>query len=420
VGELLTMSEKELRRLEVLGGLEKGLIKPEEAAAQLSLSSRQVRGLLARLKGEGPKGPISKKRGKKGNHRHQEEFKEKILSVVKTYYSDFGPTFAAEKLSEEHDLKVGVETLRQWMKESGIWIARKAKEPILHPTRARRKKFGEMIQIDGSLHAWFEGRAEPCALIVFIDDAMSRLTALQFREREDLEGYFQTLEMHIKEYGLPRALYSDRFSVFKVNHGARAEERRTQFKRALDELSIELICARSPQAKGRVERANGTLQDRLVKELRLRGISTMEEANRYLPEFVKAYNRKFEKSPMDATNAHRKPREGLIVSQILCRKETRKLTKDLTFQYASTIYQTLGIEEPRRAVGKEVEISSRGVTIRVTLNGKEIRYRRCDELVEEVPVLDRKELLTWKVRGDGAPSKDHPWRGQRRSVGLSL
>lgn len=313
-----------------------------------------------------------------------------------------------------HDLKVGVETLRQWMIQGRIWISRKSKKPVLHPTRARRKKFGELIQVDGSHHAWFEDRANPCTLIVFIDDATSRLTALKFRKGEDLEGYLQTLEEHVNGYGLPCALYSDRFSVFKVNHGAKAEEHKTQFKRALDELGIELICARSPQAKGRVERANGTLQDRLVKELRLRGINTIEEANLYLPEYVKDYNERFKKPPVNEEEAHRRPREGLTIGQVLCRKETRKLTKDLTFQYANTYYKVLGIEEPRRAMGKRIEIYDTRVGMRVILEGKELKYMRCDELTEEVTEMNRKELMTWEPRKKRIPPNEHPWRGLTR------
>lgn len=410
----MTMSEKELGRLDVLTKLGEGLIRPKEAAMRMHISTRQLRNLQSNFKRSGPKGLISKKRGKKGNHEHLDDFRKMALELVMKNYLDFGPTLAAEKLFEIHGLKIGVETLRQWMIESGIWILKKSKKHVLHPLRARRKRFGELIQIDGSHHAWFEDRGVFCTLLVFVDDATSEITALQFRKSEDLVGYFQALEQHVNKYGIPLALYSDRFSVFIVSHGVKAGEHKTQFKKALDELGIELICARSPQAKGRVERANGTLQNRLVKELRLRNISTIEEANLFAPEYLMMHNARFKKPPAAKEDAHRPLREGLDLDLVLCKKETRKLTKDLTFQYANVFYKVLGIKETRRAVGKRVEIYDTKKGLFVMLDGNKLKWARCDELIEAVPEMDSKDLVSWEPKNKLPPAKNHPWRGRTR------
>ena len=221
------------------------------------------------------------------------------------YYADFGPTLAAEKLGERHDLRVSRETLRGWMRQAGIWLPRAERKRIQQP-RHRREHFGELIQIDGSEHRWFEDRAAPCTLLVFIDDATSRLMELRFVPSESTFAYFEALKSYLQRHGRPVAFYSDKHSIFRVSkEDAASGDGMTQFGRALSELNIEILCANTSQAKGRVERAHHTLQDRLVKELRLAGISTIEAANAFLPAFVQTYNGRFAKPPARDRDLHR-------------------------------------------------------------------------------------------------------------------
>lgn len=224
-----------------------------------------------------------KARGRASNNRIDPATQEYAIALVKERYVDFGPTFAAEKLAEDHDVKVSRETLRKWMQDAGIWLSRKQRRTF-HQRRLRRECLGELIQIDGSDHRWFEDRGGRCTLLVFIDDATSTLMQLRFVKSESTFTYFEALELYLAAHGRPVAFYSDKHAVFRVsNQSAKSGHGITQFGRALNELNVEILCANSSQAKGRVERANRTLQDRLVKELRLAGISDMEAAMRFCP-----------------------------------------------------------------------------------------------------------------------------------------
>ena len=239
-------------------------------------------------------------------------------------YFGFRPTFMTEKLEELHQIKISRETTRQIMIESGVWMAKNKKSPVIHQQRERRHCCGELVQIDGSPHAWFEDRGEPCTLLVYIDDATGR-TYGKFAEAETTAAYMIATREYIKKYGRPLAFYSDKYSVFRINiPGSTRKESLTQFGRALKELEIKLIYANSPQAKGRVERANQTLQDRLVKELRLRNISTIEEGNRYLEEFFCKHNEKFMMNPKKEIDLHQAALPDDALDKILCMKEYRK------------------------------------------------------------------------------------------------
>lgn len=252
---------------------------------------------------------------------------------IKQYYVDFGPTLAAEKLRENHEIKLCVETVRCLMISADIWVPRHKKLKRSYQPRYRRDRFGELIQIDGSFHDWFEGRGPKCTLLVYIDDATSMLTSLYFAPRESTHTYFLATQQHLEVYGKPTAFYSDKFGVFKVNNKSSQDKIFTQFGRGLYELNIDLICANTCQAKGRVERANKTLQDRLVKELRLRNISTIEEANQFMPDFMKDYNNRFAKAPLLPGDSHRalQPYENLRDS--LCFKQERTVSNNLTIQH---------------------------------------------------------------------------------------
>ncbi len=287
IKETVTMSHKELDRLHIIQESLNRHITQEQAAARIGISIRQVKRLVQRYRNEGPSGLVSRRRGKRPNNSFSTEFRATVISLLKGRYADFGPTLACEKLREIHGLCLSIETLRKWMVEEGIWRERRRKFARIYQRRMRRPSYGELIQIDGSPHDWFEGRGPKCTLIVFIDDATSALMALRFAPAETTRAYMETLRGYLNDHGVPLALYSDRHSIFRVNNPEREGEL-TQFTRAIKTLGIEPIHANSPQAKGRVERANQTLQDRLVKEMRLQGISDIETANAWLPTFIEA------------------------------------------------------------------------------------------------------------------------------------
>jgi transposase len=328
------MSARELNRVEVLSQVSQGRMTATNAANVLGLSRRQVHRLLRKFHANGPAAIRHKARGRASNNRIDPAVREFAVTLVKENYIDFGPTFAAEKLEEDHGLKVSRETLRKWMQDAGIWLSRKQRRQF-HQPRLRRERYGELIQIDGSDHHWFEDRGPACTLLVFIDDATSTLMHLEFVTSESTFSYFGALEAYLHEHGRPVAFYSDKHTVFRVaQQGAKSGHGMTQFGRALNELNIEILCANSSQAKGRVERANRTLQDRLVKELRLAGISDMEAANAFLPTFMERYNAKFAKTPRRPDNLHRPLNTELgRLADVLCWRDERYVGNQLAFSY---------------------------------------------------------------------------------------
>ena len=263
----------------------------------LALSTRQVHRLLRRLSRGGARRSAHKARGRPSNNRIRDEVRDQALALVRTHYADFGPTLAAEMLAQRHELKVSRETLRGWMTDAGLWLSRKQRRSF-HQPRLRREALGELVQIDGSEHRWFEDRAEPCTLLVFIDDASGRLMQLRFVTSESAFAYFEALQGYLEAHGCPVAFYSDKHSVFRVaRKDAKGGQGMTQFGRALAELNIEILCANSSQAKGRVERVNRTLQDRLVKELRMAGISDTRGRQRVPAGLHRALQRPLRRRP---------------------------------------------------------------------------------------------------------------------------
>lgn len=266
------MSERELQRVEVLSAVLTGRQTITRAACLLGLSRRQAHRLVKAYRADGASAVCHKARGRRSNRALSDGLRDFALSYVREKYSDFGPTLAAEMLQKHHQITVSRETLRTWMKDAGLWLSRRHRR-ALHPPRLRREHLGELVQIDGSGHRWFEDRAGPCTLLVFIDDATGRLMQLRFVKSESAFSYFEALDGYLSLHGRPLAFYSDKHAVFRVaKTEAKGGQGTTQFGRALGELGIEILCANSSQAKGRVERANRTLQDRLVKELRLSSI----------------------------------------------------------------------------------------------------------------------------------------------------
>jgi hypothetical protein len=328
------MSERDLQRIQVLSEVTNRRRTIASAAVVLALSTRQVRRLLKAYRLGGGSAIAHKARGRPSNNRLADELRDRAVQLVRSAYADFGPTLAAEMLAQKHGLKASRETLRGWMIEAGLWLSRQQRRRF-HQPRLRREALGELVQIDGSEHRWFEDRADPCTLLVFIDDATGRLMQLRFVPAESAFTYFEALQGYLETHGCPVAFYSDRHSIFRVGRkDAKGGQGMTQFGRALAELNIAILCASSSQAKGRVERANRTLQDRLVKELRLAEISSIEAGNAFLPGFMARFNARFAVTPARPDDRHRPlnlPPERLRT--ILCRKEQRHVGQQLTLSY---------------------------------------------------------------------------------------
>lgn len=303
--ERITMTMRELDRYKVIQDVADGMLKPWRAAERLGLTTRQIRRLVGRLRDLGAPGLVSGRRSKPSNNRLDAVTADRAISIIRERYADFGPTLACEKLYECHGIRLAKETVRGLMTAAGLWVPRRQRPPKVYQLRARRACLGELIQIDGSEHAWFEDRAPQCTLLVYVDDATSRLMTLHFTATESTFSYFEATRAYIERHGKPGAFYSDKASVFRSTTASKTGTSVTHFGRAMYELNIDAFCANSSPAKGRVERAHLTLQDRLVKELRLRGISTVAEANAWAPSFIAAYNARFAKPPKSDFDAHR-------------------------------------------------------------------------------------------------------------------
>ena len=334
------MSTVERERSHLVRQTQEKRLSQRQASERLGIGVRQFKRLVHSWKRQGDAGLVSRQRGRASNNRLAPRERERIAALLRDKYPDFGPTLAVEKLHEREGIVVSAETVRQMQIDMDLWRPKKRRQKRVFQLRERRPRFGELIQIDGSPHAWFEDRGPRCTLIVFIDDATNRLTALRFAPSETTRAYLEALRSHVLAHGSPLAFYSDRHGIFRVNaKDAASGDGKTEFGRVAERLAIEPIHALTPQAKGRVERANQTLQDRLVKEMRLRGIATMAEAEAYLPEFMVAWNRKFAVDPRDAASAHR-PWAGSAadLDAVLARREERVLSKALTFRAGGSMY----------------------------------------------------------------------------------
>jgi len=328
------MDERELHRIGVLSEIQTGNRTVASGAAVLGLTARHVRRLLDRYEQFGASSLAHGLRNRPSNRRRTMVDREQALALVREHYAGYGPTLASEKLLERHGLNVPRETLRSWMRDAGLWLTRRQRRTF-HQSRARREHFGELVQIDGSEHRWFGPDHPACTLLVFIDDSTSRLMQLQFVPSESTDSYFGVLEGYLTTHGCPVAFYSDKHTVFRIaKPDAIGGQGMTQFGRALAELNIEILCANSSQAKGRVERANRTLQDRLVKELQLEGIATLAEANAHLPGFIERFNEKFSKPPARPGDLHRPLKVTLSrLRDILCRREMRYVGQQLQLSW---------------------------------------------------------------------------------------
>ena len=407
------MSVKELSRLEVMQRLSKKQMSQKEAGQILSVSTRQIKRLLKAYCRQGAAGLVSKQRGRTSNNCLSAEIKRQALDLLKRKYQGFGPTLAHEKLVEKEKFQLSKETVRKLMIEEGLWKARKAKKVVVHQLRERRACFGELVQIDGSPHDWFEGRAAACVLLVFIDDATGKLLQLRFVDCESFLTYAQAAEGYFRQYGKPVAFYNDKHGIFRVNQrSVGTGDAITQFGRAMQELDIQIICANTPQAKGRVERVIQTLQDRLPKEMRLQGIASREAGNAYLPEFIQDFNPRFGEEPRSTVDAHRplNPKEDL--AHILTWQETRSLSKNLTLQFQNTVYQ-IQTDRPTYALrNAQVTVCvNANDEISIVYKNQALSYSLYQPQTKQAQVVLAKDLdLTLSQHTPTKPAPDHPWR----------
>lgn len=418
--EHFKMSVKEINRLPVIKRLAAKEIRVKTAAGTLGLSVRQILRIKKRYVKEGVSGLVHQSRGRAGNRKIPEKEITRIMDIMKTTYQDFGPTLAHEKLRENHGVQLSRETLRRAMIGTNLWKPKRKHLFKVFQMRVRRSRYGELVQADGSPHAWFENRGEECTLLVFIDDATGKLMHLQFVERETLNAYFQAMYAYITKYGRPHALYVDKHSIFKTTRfasGIRSIDdslNETQFTRAMRELAIEVICANTPQAKGRVEKVNCTLQDRLVKEMRLLGIKNMAEGNRFLPAFMTKFNQRFSVIPKEKENAHRPVLVSENLQEILIKKEVRILSKNLTFQKDNQLFQ---VDEKRPAYALRhapVEIRTDWDNqMTVYYKGKKLSCQTFEKH-PETKAVNGKELTEMlrhvTKRPVVIPAENHPWR----------
>ncbi len=420
--ESVAFSPKELRRLQCMQSLAAGPLTQAQAALTLNTSERHVRRLFKRFREQGPAGVISGHRGKPSPNRFADALRAKALDLIRARYCDFGPTFAAEKLREQHGVNMSTESVRQLMIGAQLW-QRKTRKRRAHPSRQRRPRFGELIQIDGSPHDWFEDRGPRCTLIVFIDDATSKLLGLRFAPAETTWAYFDVARATIERFGRPLAYYSDKHGIFRINDSkTETQERYTQFGRAMRQLDIELICANSPQAKGRVERANRTLQNRLLKELRLRGISNIQDANAFLAEFTADYNRRFSVEPRTPEDAHR-PCEGIDLEHVFSIHTAHRVSKNLIVQHENARYHITQPNRARRLQHAEVTAcTNRAGNVTLRHQGNMLQFERLPDIERNGQVADRKAVaahLDAVTRKSHKPAANHPWSHYQRQPGAS-
>lgn len=408
---VLKVTNEELRKLKVIEEVIEKRMKQRKAAKLLDLSVRQVIRLVKRVRRNGVQGLMHQLRGKASNHRHQDKYREKVIALCRRKYEGFGPTLAQEKLEELDGLYVNRETLRQWMLFEGLWeLSRKGTKH--RQWRERKECFGEMIQVDGSHHDWLEGRGPKLVLMGYIDDATSEVFAWFY----DYEGTLPAMDSfysYVQQYGLPHSIYIDRLKAYQSSGKLSLEEelagkthKKSQFERALEELGVEVIHAQSPQAKGRVERLFRTFQDRLIKEMRLAGIKTKEEANQFLNRYLPKYNQRFCVKARSQTNLHRSAPQNHELKHILSIQEKRAVRNDNTIRHDNKFYQLLGRWNGRKP--KEVMVEERpDGKLYITDKGKVLRYRAIEEPLRQARV---KQKVLKRPKVIAIPAPNHPWR----------
>jgi transposase len=411
--ETILMNRRERHRLEMFSRVRRGEITLVKASELLGVSYRQAKRCFGRYREEGDKGLVHRLRGQPSNRQADARQKRRILSLYEKKYSDYGPTLAVECMNEDDGVTLPVETLRQWLLAAGLWRKCRKRRPY-RQRRARREYFGELVQMDGSHHDWFEGRREWAVLMVLIDDATSDVFAW-FSEGETTIAAMEAFRGYVSRYGLPRALYVDRDSIYRCDREATitenlaGKEPTTQFGRAMEELDVKVIMAHSPQAKGRVERVNGTLQDRLVKALRRAKISDLHSANRFLQEkFLLAFNRRFAKKAAKPGDLHHRVPRGLDLARVLSIRETRVVQNDWTLRFENRWFQLAATHHKLALAGREVTVLQRlDGRLELLYRGRELSYRELP-----APPQRQQEVGEVAIRSNQGqrPAADHPWR----------
>jgi len=409
--DIIMINSKELRRLHIVKMYLEKKIKQKEATDLLELSTRQIRRIASKIKAEGNKAVVHKLKGKPSNRSKPAILKEKVLDLYESKYHDFGPTLAQEKLAQIDNIKIGKETLRSWLVSTGLH--RKKRKPRPHRMyRERKNNFGQMVQIDGSEHHWFEDRGPKCSFMGYIDDATNTVYG-RFYTHEGTIPAMDSFSCYAAKYGLPVSVYIDRHITYRSTAKPTVEEElagvssQSQFQRALHELEIEIIYANSPQAKGRIERLFGTLQDRLVKELRLEKIDNIKDANKFLEEYLPIHNKRFSVPALGSADMHRKPPQA--IESMLCIKEKRTLRNDNTISYNASLYQILD-----NIFFKKVDVEEHpDGNIYIKYNGKSLRYSKIEKIAKKETVVNKD-----KIRVPIKPKPYHPWRGKMKGRGV--
>ena len=404
--DMMMVRQGELRRLHVIQKVLEKVLKQRGAAEILSLSGRQIRRIVKRIRSEGSRGVIHKSRGRLSNRRISDLTKEKVIKLYRAQYKDFGPTLASEKLLERDRIQISDETLRGWLIETGDW-QRVRKKRKHRRWRERKHHYGEMVQMDGSHHEWFEGRGPECVLMGYIDDATGEVFG-RFYGYEGTMPAMESFKLYIRKRGLPLKVYLDKHSTYKSTAKPSIEdelndvEPLSEFERALKELGVEVSHAHSPQAKGRIERLFRTFQDRVIKEMRLRGIRTIEEGNTFLGGYLPLYNKRFSVRPREKENFHRPLPKGVDLDAILCIKTQRTLRNDFTVAHNRKLYQ---VEDKIHAAKVMVQERIDG-SMRIYHKDRALRFKE----ITARPLRQKKPLVIPKRTKPYTPPRDHPWR----------
>lgn len=415
--ETLRMSRKERLRLEVMGRLKRGELKLRKAAELLGVSYRQIKRIWKRYQEVRDRGMVHGLRGRPSNRRCDVSQRERVLALYQEKYGDFGPTLASEQLAKREGEMVSVTTLRRWLKVAGLWQSRRRRSAHRR-WRARREHVGELVQMDGSHHDWFEGRRGKASLMVMIDDATNR-TYARFFEEETTAAAMTTFRRYAEENGFPQALYVDRDSIYETTRDATADEELrgkeplTQFGRAMEELGVRVILAYSPQAKGRVERRHGVFQDRLVKELRLAGISDLEGANGYLEaQFLPELNRRFVVAARQRSDLHRRVPRGVDLDRVLSYQEPRVVQSDWTVRWRNRWFQLTSANRGLALVGQSITVCEQlDGRVRLLYAGRDLEWQELPERPARAPAAKRSGP-TGTGRVGVKPAANHPWRGK--------
>jgi transposase len=395
-GDIIMVRQRELKRLHVIRKVMEGTLTQGDAADLISLSERQIRRIAKRIREEGDQGIRHKSRGKPSHRKLP--FKDMIVQLYRSTYSDFGPTLFTEKLQEREGITVSRETVRTWLMEEGEWKKHR-KRKAHRQWRERKERYGEMLQMDGSHHDWFEGRGPRCVLMAYIDDASGSVYA-RFYDYEGTIPAMDSFKRYITKYGLPMSVYLDKHTTYKSWARNQEAEPLSQFGRALKELGVRMRHAHSPQAKGRIERLFQTFQDRMVKEMRLKGVSTIPEANRFLASYLPVYNRRFGVPPKKHENLHRTV--NIDLDTILCIKTEPTLKNDHTIRYSGTLYQIEDRIRTKKVVVEELIDGS----MRIRHKGDQVTFHE----IAARPVTPEKER-PFVAKGKGhRPPIDHAWR----------